>query len=165
MSDMSTGPPDRPTEPLRPRAPLVHERAAPPGVDPNLIILRLEDAVGSLRNALLVVGAIALVAFGLAIYALVSDDDGGSGRSRSGLASDARVSRVDERVDRLSRQVRDLRPGGATSNLADRVEKLETTVEQLDSGEDPTQAIEDLSSRVEALDGDVEQLQQSQSQP
>ncbi|MDX6691488.1 MAG: hypothetical protein QOG15_2945 [Solirubrobacteraceae bacterium] len=162
-------PPDRPTEPLRPapRAPVVEERVVAPAVDPNIILLRLEDAVASLRTGLMFVGVIAVAALAVGLYALLSNDDTSRG-SRTGLASDARVSRLSDRVDRLSRQVQDLRAGGNTSALDARVRALETTVRTLAKrpvAKDPTQAIEQLSSRVDTLTQDVDQLKQAQGAP
>src|ERR671916_2157 len=117
--DMSTTPPpppDRPTERLQPspppRPPVYEERVVAPAADTSAILLRLEDAISSLRTGLMVVGVLAVAALGVAIYSLMQDDDTGNG-SRSGLASDERVSELDDRVDRISRQVQGLRSGGA----------------------------------------------------
>ena len=135
-----------------------------PAVDPNAVLLRLEDAVNSLRTGLMIVGVIAVAALGVAIYALMQDDGGGTG-SRSGLATDARVSQLDDRIDRLSRQVQDLRSdasgGGDAAELGDRVEALETTVKELADRPTPgdaTQAVEELSERIDDVAADVEQL-------
>lgn len=153
-------PPDRPTEPLHGarRPPVAEERVVAPAADPNLILRRLEDTVASLRTGLMIVGLIAVVALGAALYALLSDD-ATRGGSRSGLASDERVSRLDDRVDRLSRQLQSLRAGGDTAALGDRVDALERTIKTLDSSpDDATQAVEELSSRVDGLERDVEDL-------
>lgn len=165
---MSTPPPpDRPTQPLPParHVPLVDERVVAPAVDLNVVLLRLEDAVVSLRNWILVVGVIALAALGVALYALLRDDSGTRGSSRRGLASSERVSRLDGRVDRLSRQVQGVRAGGrGDAVLADRVDGLERRIKTLadqPSGGDSTQAIEQLSSRVDALARDVDALKKS----
>ncbi len=175
---MSTNPPpDPPTTPLRPirptPPPVVEERVVAPGVDPNFVLARLEDAVASLRTWLAVVALLSLVALGASIYALTrEDDDAGSG-SRSGLASDERVSRLDDRVDRLSRQLRSVRAGatddGDTAQLGTRIDELESTVETLadrpapDAAPDATQAVQDLSGRIDDLARDVEQLKQAQT--
>ena len=74
----------------------------------------------------MIVGVIAVAALGVAIYALMKDDDGGAGNGNA--ASDARVSQLDDRIDRLSRQVqdarRDARGNDDTAALGDRVEAL-----------------------------------------
>ena len=82
-------PPDRPTQPLRPSPPppRVEERVVERGVDMGAVLAGLEDTIESLRTALMIVGALAVIALGIAIYALLSDDEGGS---RAGLASDER---------------------------------------------------------------------------
>lgn len=149
---------------------MVQERvAAPTGVDTTSMLLALEDAVGALRTWLAVVGLIAVAALGVAIYALTKDD--GDTGSRSGLASDERVSNLDDRVDRLSRQVQSVRASRSDSSaadtdtaaLGDRIDGLETTVKTLadrPAGTDATQAVKDLSERIDTLRSDVDQLKQ-----
>jgi len=166
-------PPDRPTEPLRPirpePPPVVQERyVAPAGVDTTSMLLALEDAVGALRTWLAVVGLVAAAGLGIAIYALTKTDD--SGGSRAGLASDTRVSRLDDRVDRLSRQLQTLRAAGggdSTAELGDRLDDLESTVKTLSArpATDATQAIEELSGRIDDLRSDVDALEQGAGTP
>jgi cell division protein FtsB len=112
----------------------------------------------------MIVGVIAVAALGVAIYALMKDD-GGSTAASSGAASDARVSQIDDRVDRLSRQVQDLRSGGGGGDeaaaLGDRVAALEKTVKELadrPAPGDATQAVQELSDRIDDVTADVEQL-------
>lgn len=170
---MSTNPPppDRPTERLRPSPPpqpVYEERVAPAGADPNAILLRLEDAIGSLRTGLMVVGVLAVAALGVAIYSLAQSDDDGGG-SRSGLATDSRVSELDDRIDRISRQVQDLRSGDSAGGDAqeDRVAALEKTVKDLAErpSADPQQAIDELSGRIDDIAQEVEALKQAQPSP
>jgi hypothetical protein len=181
MSTTPPPPPDRPTEPLRPArivpepvpaAAVMQERVVAPVPDSSAILVRLEDALDSLRMGLIVVGLLAAAALGVAIYALLHDDTGTRGGSRSGLASDARVSRVNDRVDRLSRQVQGLRQarpaatGGAGAGVSARVDALESTVKTLSARpapKDPTQAIAQLSGRIDDLRSDVDALKQAQS--
>lgn len=165
-------PPDRPTEPLRPippRQPIVEERVVSSAADPNAVLLRLEDAVDSLRTGLMIVGVIAVAALGVAIYALMKEDDGGSD-SRRGLASDARVSQLDSRIDRLSRQVQDARSdarqGASAAAVGDRVDALETAVKELadrPAPGDATQAVQELSDRIDDVAADVERLKTTQA--
>ncbi len=130
--------------------------------------MRLEDAIGSLRTGLVVVGVIGVAALGVAIYALLADDEGRDG-SRSGLATDSRVSQLDDRIDRISRQVQDLRSGGAGSSaeVEDRVEALERTVRTLADrpSADPQQAIDQLSGRIDDIARDVDELKQAPPTP
>lgn len=183
---MSTPPPpDRPTEPLgraRPAPvvqervvappPLVEERVVAPVVDPNVILLRLEDAVDNLRTWLLVVGIVAAAALGVALYAVLADDDPAttSRNSTSGLASDDRVTQIENRVDRLSRQLQDVRAGDGggddTAALANRVDQLEDAVKS-QSGQGAASgtqdAVDELSGRIDDLASDVEELKQGQT--
>jgi polyhydroxyalkanoate synthesis regulator phasin len=169
----TTPPPDRPTERLQPMPPppVYEGRGVASAVDPNVVLLRLEDAIGSLRTGLTIVGVIAVAALAVAIYALVQADDSSSGGSRSGLATDSRVSQLEDRVDRLSRQVQSLRSGGGSSGdtaaLDSRITALERTVKTLASrpSTDPTQAIDELSGRLDGLSRDVEELKQAQPTP
>ncbi|MDP8967254.1 MAG: hypothetical protein M3N04_01500 [Actinomycetota bacterium] len=164
-------PPDRPTERLQPSPPPgpVYEERVAAGPDVSAILLRLEDAISSLRTGLVIVGVIAVAALGVAIYTLLQDDE--TGGSRSGLASDERVSQLDERVDRISRQVQGLRAGdggdGGDEGLEDRVAALERSVETLAErpAADPQQAIDELSGRIDEIARDVEQLQQGAPAP
>jgi hypothetical protein len=178
----TTPPPDRPTERLQPTAPpppempppVSYARPVDPGVpvatDPNLLFVRLEDSIASLRTALVFVGILAVLALGVGIYALVKDD-GKTGTTR-GAASDARVTRVNDRVSRLSRQVQSLRSGGTSpAALATRVDALSRSVTALRTSQasganaapDPTKAIQDLSTRIDDLDRQIQALKQGQT--
>ncbi|MEA2131943.1 MAG: hypothetical protein QOJ85_4834 [Solirubrobacteraceae bacterium] len=170
-------PPDRPTERLQPTAPpapqlaydrVVEPAAVPVATDPNLLFVRLEDAIGSLRTGLVIVGLLAVLALGVALYSLLKND---STSSRGG-ASNARVTRVNDRVSRLSRQVQSLRSGGTSpAALAGRVDALSRSVTALRSSQassttaapDPTKALQDLSTRIDDLDRQVQALKQGQT--
>lgn len=164
-------PPDRPTERLQPAPPpqpVYEERVVTHGADPSIVLLQLQDAIASLRTALTVVGVIAVAAFAVAVYALVTDDDGASSSgSRSGLATDERVAGLDDRVDRISRQVQALRSGGSAGAVEQRVAALERTVKTLAERPvaDPQQAIDELSRRIDDISQDVEALKQAQTTP
>jgi polyhydroxyalkanoate synthesis regulator phasin len=178
---MSIPPPDRPTERLQPQPPerlvpqpppppVYEERVVSPAVDTHAVLLRLEDAVQSLRTGLMIVGVISVAALGVAIYALMKDD-GGTG-SRAGLATDSRVSQLDDRIDRLSRQVQDARSdaakAGDAAGVEGRVAALEKTVKTLadrPAPGDATQAVNELSDRIDDVTADVEQLKSAQTTP
>jgi hypothetical protein len=169
---MSTTPPDRPTERLQPspppRQPAYEERAG----DPGLALLRLQDTVGSLRTGLMIVGVIAVAALAVAAYALIQNNDSGTGAG-GGVASDSRVSELDDRIDRISRQVQELRDGGGDEGGAsggapeERIAALERTVKSLADrpSTDPQQAIDQLSDRIDDVAQDVEALKQAQPAP
>ena len=170
MSTNPPPPPDRPTERLPPSPPprqVYEERVAPAAVDRDAILLRIEDAIGSLRTGLMLVGVLAVAALGVAIYALVKEDDNGGG-SRSGLATDDRVSQLDDRIDRISRQVQDLRSGERGGDDVEvRVGALEETVERLAQrpANDPQEAIDELSGRIDDIAQDVEALKAAEPAP
>jgi outer membrane murein-binding lipoprotein Lpp len=172
----TTPPPEPPTRRLDPTPPPVYERVVEPGVpvapaDPNLLFVRLEDSIASLRTGLVFVGVLAVLALGLAIYAL-TQDDGSPARSSSGGVSSQRVSQLDDRIDRLSRQVQQARADArAARDVGTRVDDLARTVGQLRSqatdggGADATQAITDLDTRLDKLEQQVQALGQGQTTP
>ena len=170
-------PPDRPTEPLRPapapapRRPVAYEAhevaPPPPAVDVTAVLAHLEDTINSVRTGLMFVGVIAVAALGVAIYSLMKDDDTSS---RGGGATSSRVATLDDRVDRLSRQVQSARASSnnsdATSAVADRVDALERSVKTLADRPQPgdaTAAVKELADRIDDLAADVEQLKTAQA--
>jgi len=181
---MAVDPPDRPTRPLTPRPPAPRERiAGAPAADAALVDW-LHDSVRSLRTALALVGLLAVTALGVAIYALLAADDSGAGRS---TGSTERIGELDDRVDRLSRQVQDVRAGSSgdadagdlealkerlddTASASD-LKSLRDTVAQLSSGggtgtaEDPSSEVTELGQRLDELAKDVQELQSAQPPP
>ena len=164
---MSTQPPpEPPTRRLEPVAGAPVYEHVPVGVDPNVMFVRLEDMISSLRTAVVFVAVIALLGVGLAIYALTRDDNGPA--RTGGGASSTSVTRLNDRVDRLSRQVQPLRSG--VRSLSQRVDTLSKSVSTLrgqaatgTAAPDATQAIQDLSKRIDALDQRVQDLSQGQT--
>jgi hypothetical protein len=134
--------------------------------DPRLLE-RLEDAVRSLRTALAFVGVLAAAALGVAIYALAeADDDDGA---REG-ASRERVSRLDDRVDRLSRQLQRTRAsdGGDAEerdlrSLERDVDQLGTSVQRLQDSAAAGGDSAALEERVDRLAQQVAELRETQS--
>jgi hypothetical protein len=106
-------PPDRPLDPVPPRRPVVREGVAP-AVDP-VWAADLDDRVRSLRTMLALVSVLALAGFALAGWAILRDDDTEAGPSQS------RVSRIDEKVDRLEQRM------GGTAQ-ADKTEEVQADV-------------------------------------
>lgn len=170
-------PPEPPTRRLDPTAPPpVYERvvepAAPVAADASLLILRLEDAISSLRTALIFVGLLAVIATGIAIYALTREDDTPVASSGN-AASETRVARLEDRVDRLSRQVQSTRASvRSATGLDQRVDDLAKTVATLrtQSGDaaaapDATQAITDLDGRLDRLEQQIQNLDAAPTTP
>ncbi|GAC1437599.1 MAG: hypothetical protein NVSMB51_12010 [Solirubrobacteraceae bacterium] len=169
-------PPELPTQQVAAEGPrpIVGEPVV--AAEPGLVLARLESLVDGLRTALFIVGVIAVAALGVALYTLLRDDNNRQNGSRNGLATDARVSRVNARIDRLNAQVSGLRTapaasgaaasGNDTAALNARVDALDRTVKGLSTrpaGSDPTQALSQLSTRLDALSRDVAQLKQNQA--
>lgn len=179
----TTPPPDRPTQRLAPAPPPVEpapyyerERVVEPGVaaDP-LLLVRLEDAIHSLRTALMFVGVLAVAALGVALYAVLQEDSNDSA-STGNAASDQRVSTLDDRVDRLSRQVQSARAAARsdddTTALSDRIDALSRQVQSVrqsagnaTAAPDATQAIGQLDQRIDELSQRVDALGQNGTTP
>lgn len=135
-------PPDRPTRRLPP-TPAVEQERVLEVRDPGLLE-RLEESVRSLRTAVALVGLLAAAALGVAIYALMeADEDSRGGASRE------RVSRLDDRVDRLSRQLQSTRSSNRGDAEEGELESLRTRLENTASAED----VERLESSLRELQG------------
>lgn len=172
---MSTVPPPEPPtrriDPAPPPAPVYEERVVEPAVapvDPNLMFVRLEDAISSLRTALVFVGVLTVIAIGLAVYAIMQANDAkdNNANGRTG-ASSQRVAQLDDRIDRLSRQVQSARADAAAARaLTTRVDSLSRSVSSLRSqagsgsaaSSQVTQAMTDLDKRVTTLEQQVKDL-------
>jgi archaellum component FlaC len=162
----------RPDDPARPGPGALDEPGGPAWPE------RVEDQIRKLKQLCAVLGLLAAIATALALWALLSDDEGdGRGASRSS------VSRLDDRVDRLENRVGDASEEGDISELrqdlrdkanTEDVEGLQNDVQELrqaveeagqgDENDDTAQAVEELSSRVDQLEQDVQELQQDQQQ-
>jgi outer membrane murein-binding lipoprotein Lpp len=160
-----TSPPDEPTRRIPPQQP---GRPADPGVEPY------EDPtakkVRTLQGWLAAVAVLAVVALGVAAWAIITASD-----ESSGGASAARVDALDEQVDELSNDIDSIKEdvsnvqkdvdGKANSSTVDdlegKVSSLESQVNDLDTSQssDDVQALQD---QVDQLSQDVEQLQQDQ---
>ena len=139
---------------------------------------RVEDQIRKLKQACAALGLLAALATGLALWALLSDDEG-NGRG----ASRAQVSRLDDRVDRLENRIGDTSEENDVSKLrddlkdkanTDDVEGLQNDVQELrqavdeagqnDSGNEAAQAVDELGTRVDELEQQVDELRQNQDQ-
>ena len=173
-------PPDGPTEPLPSAGPaIVDERlpAEPLVAAEPLAIARFEDALRSLRTAVVLLGLLAVAALGVAIYALVKSQEADRGSAGSG-----RVASLDDRVDKLSRDLqrtRESTSGSADASdlnqvrnrLSDKassadVRDLERTVAklqtQVDSSDDAGAALDQVDRRLDDLSREVRALQAEQ---
>ena len=171
-------PPDRPTEPLVARAPVAPavpvstERVVEPAVDPQWVA-RLEDQIRSLRTFMALLTLLSLAALGIGIYALIKAQE-----TDDQSASQTRVSRIDERVDKVESDLRRTseendvsRLEGRISGKADatdvtqlrqQVTQLRTQLRNTGEGNDAaTKAADDLGDRVDALSRQVQDLRDS----
>jgi hypothetical protein len=167
-----------PVDPRRPVAPparaAVREPVVPAAAagDPSWLG-RIEDRLGSLTGAVVVLAIVSLAALGLSIYALTQSDDSGSG------ASPARVSRLSDRVSRLEGQSANAADTDTTSSLASRLDdkadssdvsrlreelgQLRSAVQRSSGGsQSSAQALSDLGDRLAKLEQQVEDLASSQ---
>lgn len=159
-----TGVVDQPTAPLDP----VAERGVSGAyatdlyaADARQTFWRLE----SLRTALTVVGLLALIAIGLAVWALVKANHN-NGRTLSGVpANTAAVVALNRRVNNLEATMRTLRTTGGThlataQSLAARIAALQQSEKQLASqvGHGGSAAqVSQLASKYSALSAKVSQ--------
>jgi len=176
-------PPDRPTEPLPPAgAPSVRERVVdePVAAADPLVFARLEDSLRSLRTAVVLLGLLSVAALAVAVYALINSQEADRGSASSG-----RVARLDDRVDKLSRDLQRTRQ--STSGTADRsdvdqvqrsvsekadaedvrslqrtVAKLQAQVADAGSNDDTNAALDQIDQRLDDLSRQLRQVQSEQ---
>lgn len=162
------GPPDEPpTRRIDPAAPPPRVReteVVAEEADPHR--LALEDELRSVKRALALVGLISVAALGVALWALLADDEGDNRDARG--ASTERVSDLEERVNDLERDVEDSATDGSVSELRQEQEQLRERVGSLanqgDGSEEAQQAAEELQGEIQQLEQRVEQVEQQQEQ-
>jgi outer membrane murein-binding lipoprotein Lpp len=124
------GPPD--DQPTR-RIPTTPPPPGPPR-EPDVVTegpagarAALLDELRSLKRTLAFVGVLAIIALGVALWALLDEQDGESGQG----ASSERVSRLEDRVDDLEGDVEDAASDNSVSNLRSDVDDLSGQVDEL----------------------------------
>jgi hypothetical protein len=145
-----------------------------------LAVARVGDALRSLRTAVVLLGLLSVAALGLAVYALMQSQEADRGSASSG-----RVARLDDRVDRLSRdvqrtresttgtadqsdvnQVQDELSGKASSSDVRKLErtvgKLQTEVADAKSNDDTTAALDQVDQRLDDMSRQLRELQANQ---
>jgi polyhydroxyalkanoate synthesis regulator phasin len=135
-------------------------RVAPPvEVDP-LWFTRIDDAVRSLRAAVVLAIVLALVAAGIAVWALVK-----ANRANDRTASAQRVSALDSRLAALEQRVNGLSPATTAdvSSLRQQLSRTQASVAKLSANSTTTTtSVSQLSQRVDRLSQQVAQLQAKQ---
>lgn len=131
--------------------------------DPEMARAAILDELRSLKRWLAVVAVIALAGLGVALYALLAEDEEGDGRG----ASRTSVRQLDNRVDALEDDVRNRASDGSVSKLRAEQQALEDRVDDLaekaEGGVDAgaiEDATDDLRSQIAELDGRVDAVEE-----
>ena len=147
-----------PEEPTRPLSPAVHEREiAAPAEDPYRTEILL-DQLRSLRAALAIVGVIAVAALGVALYTVLTkeeESDTGAGASRQ------QVEELADRVDALESDVEDRATKDDVSQIADDVEALGKRVDRVAKQSGSSGTDSEARSSIDQVDENVRTLSQS----
>ena len=167
------GPPDEPPtrriDPVAPPPGTPHEREReviteePVGARAELL-----DELRSLKRTLAIVGVVAIAALGVALWALLSQEEEGDAQRG---ASNERVSQLEDRVDDVENDVEDAATKGSVSSIRQDQEELSEQVDQLSEdssgGDDAQQAqesVEQLQQDVEELGQRLDDLEQQQQE-
>jgi hypothetical protein len=164
-------PPTEPAQPIREREVVTGHELEPAWVEEVL------DRLRSVRAAVALLGVVAVAALGVALWALVTQEEEGDARRG---ASSERVGDLEDRVDDLESEMRDAASGDAVDRLRDGQERLGErlrTVEDRADGasgaaiddlqQDMTRlgdAIEDVGGTLEDLEQRVDDLERQQTQ-
>jgi DNA repair exonuclease SbcCD ATPase subunit len=150
-----TRPPD-PEEPTRRLPPLRHEREVAVTTDDDLIWREeIADRLSSLRTAVVLLGILAVAALGIALWALLRQEE--ESDVRRGASADE-VRDLEQRVEGLEREIERAPTRDALSQLSETVESLDERVGAVEDRVASEQAVEDLQGDVEQLGDAVEQL-------
>jgi peptidoglycan hydrolase CwlO-like protein len=123
----------------------------------------LLEELQSLKRTLALIGVIAIAALGVALWALLSQEDDSGGDA--GGASSERVSGLEDRVDTLEGDVEDAASDESVSRLRQQQEDLGEQVDQLSeqsSDSDAQDSVEQLSQQVDELGQRVDDLERAQ---
>jgi archaellum component FlaC len=157
--------PDEPTRRLPPTRPAAAEpRVAYTEADDVAWRELLLDRFRSLRTAVALLGVVAVAALGVALWALLSEQDEGGG-DRGG-ASASSVSRLEDRVDELESAVERAPSRDDLSGIREGQRSIEQRLDALEQAgegsQDAQQAVEDLQQSVQDLEQRVDELEQQQ---
>jgi hypothetical protein len=123
----------------------------------------LLDELRSLKRTLALIGVIAIAALGVALWALLDQQDSGGGDGQG--ASSERVSRLEDRVDTLENDVEDAATKDSVASVRQQQQDLNEQVDQLSeqsSGSDAQESVDQLSQQVDELGQRVDDLEQAQ---
>ena len=149
--------PTRPLPPVDPARPVREREVVVEDVEPAWV-REVLDRLRSLRTALAFVGVLAAAALGVALWALLSQEE--EGDARRGASID-RVSRLEDRVDELERDTDRAPSRDAVRELGDRQEQLDERLSAFERQAGDDSAVEDLRRDVADLGTSVEEMTQT----
>jgi chromosome segregation ATPase len=141
-----------------------HEREVAVMADDDLMWREeILDRLNSLRNAVVLLGVLAVAALGIALWALFTQEEESDARRG---ASAEQVRDLEERLEELEQDIDRAPSRDALSQLSDTVESLDERVAALEDsverqggdGGASEQAVEELQDDVQQLGDAVEQL-------
>jgi predicted RNase H-like nuclease (RuvC/YqgF family) len=151
--------PDEPTRRLPPRAGAYEREVAVTAGDELVWREEVLDRLSSLRSAVVLLGIVAVAALGVALWALLTQEEESDARRG---ASVERVRDLEQRVEELEQAVGGASSREAVSQLSENVESLDERVgaveDRVERQGRSEQAVEDLQGDVQQLDDAVEQL-------
>ena len=118
--------------------------------------LEIRDRVRSLTRALVVVAVLTVAALGIALWALLADEDDDR-RAQPGA-----VRVLEERLDELEAEV-ERAPSRVQVSIRDEQRSIDERLDGLE--QDTSDAIEDVRQDVEELRERVDELEQQQQRP
>jgi outer membrane murein-binding lipoprotein Lpp len=161
--------PPNPDEPTR-RLPPTERVAPPPAYEREVVATASDDYVwreevidrlGSLRTAVVLIGILAVAALGVALWALLTQEEEGDARRGASLGQ---VRDLNDRVDQLEQDLDRTPSRDAVSQLSKSVDSLDERVATLEDSVDAQgsseQAVADVQGDVQQLSDAIEQLDQ-----
>ena len=149
--------PDQPTRRIPPvQPPPAPVQGTPVVQDDRLVVAELADRVRSLRGWLALATVLALLALGLAAWALLTQEeeqDAQAGATRE------QVERLDARVDDLESRIDDRATKDSVSDLRSDQEELAEQVDELTKAAEGGDS-DAVEQNIEQLDENMQQLQQ-----
>jgi uncharacterized protein HemX len=115
----------------------------------------VDDRLRSLTRALAVVALLAVAALGIALWALLAEDDDGRARARAVRALEDRVERLEAEVDRA--------PSRVVVSVRDEQRSLDERLDELEQY--TSEATDGLRQDVRELEGRVDELRQQLERP
>ena len=144
-------PPVEPAQPVREREVVTSTEVDPAWTHEIL------DRLRSLRTALTLVGVLSLVALGVGLWALLTQEEEGDARRG---ASQERVRELEDRVDALESETEDAASQDAIGRLRDQQRQLGERLSAVEDQADGA-ALEDVQADVRQLSDGLEQVGQS----